>query len=724
MDRKPAVASEDRQREIRTLAGEFSLALVKALIQTGYYSSEHPAAKVAISELYQKLREVTREAIEITYTLSSVVDERGVLIEGLTKEPIEMTRALHSIMGEHFISRFHDYFIRNKVASLSIKRNIDRLEFERFIDIWMTWGSKLAKVDQRLGAGLMAKELADKGILGVSVVGMEEVPGIERKLPWPVRLAIARLRADIQKVETSPFIKSQDKPKFRIQMITDIVKGFQKAETCAEVLLNADLVAVVSSDLTPLEIEQAMALVVPSGIVHEVAQILFDMAQVVLRGEEVQVVGRDPVGFKDCVIRVTRLVMDRLAQSAGVESYDLLEEAYRKGLVQEPILPEPLRRRIRARDLTKRFLEGPDAFLDDFDKTSNPKVYLKYLNVFSTIIPELLANKDDAHLSKIFAFVVKHYNEEPPPFVGRKRFIEETLLGLATQGHLEPLIVLTVSVPKERRQHLEDGVALFKAQAVPYLVEILARAEDVSQRGAAMRVLQKIGEPAVPALVEELKAHRLPWYTVRNVIALLTQIGSKEAIAAIAPYRKHPNPKVREECVVALATLLGEASEKPLLEFLGDQDKAVRRRAIYHLSALRSTNAKFLKTILDTIRIRTRHEEEPDIPAQIACLEALEHYEYHMLPEAIDFEGALLDIVKPKRWKLLLPGRFGIRRKPVEVVEKAVRALGAMGTGKALPALGDLLGHKDPRIQEAAREAMDRIRARVLSQQTQRPLKF
>jgi hypothetical protein len=424
------------------------------------------------------------------------------------------------------------------------------------------------------------------------------------------------------------------------------------------------------------------------------------------------------------VVRVTRLVMDRLAQSAGVESYDLLEEAYRKGLVQEPILPEPLRRRIRARDLTKRFLEGPDLFLEDFDKTTNPKTYLKYLNVFGTVIPELMANKDVEHLSSIFALIVKHYNEEPPPFVGRKRFIEETLVGLATQGHLEPLIALTVVVPKERRQHLEDAVALFKAQAVPYLVEILARAEDVGERGAAMRILQKIGEPAAPALIEELKAHRLPWYTVRNVIALLTQVGSKEAIAAIAPYRKHPNPKVREECVVALATLLGEASEKPLLELLGDEDKAVRRRAIYHLSALRSTDARFLRAILHNIRLRTRREEEPEIPAQIACLEALEQYEYHMLPEAVDFEGALLEIVRPKRWKLLLPGRFGIRKKPVEVIEKAVRALGAMGTGRSLPALGDLLAHKDTRIQEAAREAIERIRGRVLSQQTQRPLKF
>mgnify|MGYP000316939043 CR=1 FL=1 len=724
MDNKPAVSSEEKERKVRALAGEFSLALVKALIQTGYYSSEHPAAKVAISELYQKLREVTRDAIEITYTMSSVVDQRGVLIEGLTKEPIEMTRALHSIMGEHFIAKFHDYFVKNRVASLSIKRNIERGEFEKFIDIWMTWGTKLAKLDERHGAALMARELADKGIIGVSVVGMEEVPGLERKLPWPVRLAIARLRTDIQKVETSPFVKPQDKPRVRNQMIADIINGIRKAETCAEVLLNADLVAVVSKDLTPLEIEQAMALSVSAGILHEVAQILFDIAQIVLRGEEVQVVGRDAVGYKDCVMRVTRLVMDKLAQSGGVESYDLLEEAYYKGLVQEPMLPEPLRRRIRARELTKRFLEGPDLFLEDFDKTTNPKVYLKYLNVFSVIIPELMSRNDVEHLSRIFALIVKHYNEEPPPFVGRKRFIEETLLGLATEGHLEPLIALTVSAPKERRQPLEDGIALFKGQAVPYLVEMLVRAEDVGQRGAAMRVLQKIGEHAEPALIEELKAHRLPWYTVRNVITLLAQIGSKEAVAAIAPYRKHPNPKVREECVVALATLLGEASEKPLLEFLGDKDRAVRRRAIYHLSALRSTDIRFLRTILDIIRIRTKREEEPDTAAQIACLEALEQYEYQLLPEAIDFEGALLDIIKPKKWKLLLPGRFGVRKKPVEVVEKAIRALGAMGTGRSLPALADLLGHKDARIYEAAREAMDRIRARILSQQTQRPLKF
>lgn len=724
MDSSVTTLPDERLREIRHHAGQFTLELVKALVQTGYYSSEHPSSRTVAHDLYQLLQEVTRDAYELTYVLVSTVDERGVMIEGLTHDPIEVARALTGTMGDHFVAKLHDYFVRNRIASFTIKRHIEEPEFTAFLGLWVTWATRVSAVEGRTATAIMAEELDRAGIFGVTVVGMDEVPGQARHLPWQTRLTLARLRTDLGRLTELRRARPEALAQLKAQAVLDAIRAIRRSTMVAEVLLHADLVTETVPAFAPAEVEHAIAEAIPASFLLAVTSLFLDWFETEQRhATGTTPPGRDPTAHRDAVERSARLVAARLARLHVPDSDPLLERAHGLGLIELQALPEEIRRKFKARDLCDRFLESSAVYLRDFESCAAPKSYLKYLNVFAVILPELVRREEAAAVGSILAAFDRHLKEEAPPFVGRTRFIEETLALLERGGAVAGLVDLACRTPKETRAGLEAGVALFRGRAVPELVARLG-AEDVSERAAAVSILQHIGADAVPAVLEELRSHRHPWFTVRNLIAILGNARVRTGLSVLRQFMRHPHPKVREELVQTFALVLGDEAEKALIPFLDDDSPVVVRKAIHHLGAIRCTAPAFLKRVHEAVRLRSRSEEEPDAALQAACLTALAQYEYQLMPETPDIEGTLIEVVHPSPLRARLPSRFGIRPKPVELLVLAIRALGALGTGRSLAVLGDLMASRSDELRQAAIEAVEQIRGRLTSQVTQSPLKF
>lgn len=726
MENSETALVEERFRAIKTQAGDFTLSLVKALLQTGYYSSDHPLAKVAAKELHGQFKEITRESFEVSYILLSATDDRGIMVDGLVKEPIEVAKFLTGTMGEHFVRKFHDYFLRNKIASFTIKRGIDEQEFEQFMDLWVTWASRVVEAESKSAVALMSEELTRAGILSVTVVGMADVPGTVRQLPWPVKVSMGRLHKDLERLPELKKVRSEAMSQLKSQAVTDIMRPLARPDLTREILMNADLVGEGLDAFSTMEIEDSMIAAVPRKMLLPLTNEVLELRDVLLRGDQnLSLPGRDILEYRETVERVTRKVLIRLAaQQELAGAGELMLQCYNDGLISDEDLPDSIRRRIKAYEMADRYMKNPDMYIKDFAICAGPKTYLKYLNVLSLVIPVLVERGEIAALSNILSVMHKHMHEEAPPFVGRTRFLEETLAVLVRSGCVEGLVQLAAATPKDSRQILENGVALFGEKSVDSLVQLLSSSEDVSTRKAACSMLERIGTGAVPKLAEELDSHKHPWYAVRNIIALLGDLRAVQAVKAIRQYGGHPHPRVREECVNAIGRILEDEGEKDLLRFLEDKDKAVVRRAIHHLGALHSCDPGFLNVLNDTIRIRSRKEDEPDEIAQAACLSALTRYSNAPMPATPDLESTLSEIIRPSKLKSFIPGRIGIRTKSKDLIVLAIQALGAMGTSKSLTLLSDLAKDSDAAIQEAAAESSDNIRNRQTSQVVQKPLKY
>ncbi len=678
------------QRLVKQRAGEFTLYLVKAILQTGTYSADHPLAKAATSDMYTMFRDLTIQASELTYVLLSAVDDKGVMLDGLLAEPIEVGKTFRGVMGDHFVAKFHEYFLRNRIAAFTIKREIEKPEFDAFVDIWTRYSSRSvagAAASSELVSAL-SEALTRQGILHVTVVGMDEMVGAVRHLNWAVKIALSRLRKDIARLPMLKDVASDVVRQLKVQAIQDIVRPITKIDLLRDLLLNADLVSEGMTVAADLEIEDILLGAIPPRQAIEMTRQLMDIvAELAKPVPRLNMAGRDPRSITDAARRVTRKALQRIGATDLPEVGPMLQTAYEAELIPFEEMPAFVQRQVRAGQTTDRFLQHEDAYLKDFDACADPKSYLKYLNVLLIVLPELTARKEMRVVAKVFEILSRHRADPVPPFLGRNRFLDETLAHLDSGRFQDQLITMAATTPKEDREALEKGVAMFGTGVVPGLVRFLGASDDVSARKAVCSILERVGSDAAPFLIDELRAHRHQWYTVRNLLDVLETIGDESAVPTIQQYFGHPHARVREACVMVVSKLLGHDAEKMLLPFLDDADETVVRRAVLVLAAVHCTQAEYLDRLKEILRVRHRHEDEPQELLQVAALRALLEYEKIYLPDEPDFEAVLLDIVTPPKWQAMMPGRLGIRRKIDTVVQVAVEALGAIGRSRAQNAL-------------------------------------
>jgi len=703
---------DEQVRAIRKQAGIFTFNLVKALLQTGYYSADHPLAKAAAADIYSQFREVTKKTYDMSYVLVSTVDQRGVMIDGLTPEPIEVARVFRGIMGDHFVGKFHDYFVRNRMAFFTIKRNITEEEFERFMGIWVAWAAMTATRKESV-TQLMSDQLNHEGLLSVTVVGIDEIPGARRHLPWSVKVALGRLRKDLSRLPLLKDATAEAITQLKGQVIEDIMRPVTKPDLIRDLLIHADLVCEGMEDVAVEDVEDSMIGTLQARLIHHVSTRLLKFVQF-LSGEvkESEVHVPDLEQFRISSKRVSRKVLVKLAQGNFQEAQPTLLAAYETGIVTLEELPDALQDRVKASELVEVFKKSPKNYLNDFQTCTDRGRYLKFVEVFEIIVPELIQLKEVGALSAFLSILQRHLMEKTPAFTDRAVHAGEIVNMLVNSGSVDGLVNLAAHTPKEKRAVLESAMFLFGAKPIPTLVRVLIKSKDASVRRAAIDMLTQVGENSAPALVDELRAHRHPWFVARNFIDILGKVGAREGVEAITQYVDNAKVQVRESCLLALSAILGNDASEHLLPFLEDEEPMLVRRAIHTLGSARYTGLPYLQKLYDEIAPRRREAEDTSTAIQTASMVALTHFAHGDLPKEPDLEGALLSIVSPSLLRRHLPTLLGTPSDSSDLKVMAVRALGAMGTERCLGPLDKLAAKGAEDLRQTAAEAALAIRER------------
>lgn len=125
----------ERNNTVSTEVSEFIMNLIPAFLKTGYYMSEHPEAKKAISGLYNRLKLVLKDHSEISFLSVADGREQDIFIVGITDEPLPVSSPMLKSMSDIFVERFSNYFERKCLSAFTFKKSITQLEFEKFISI-------------------------------------------------------------------------------------------------------------------------------------------------------------------------------------------------------------------------------------------------------------------------------------------------------------------------------------------------------------------------------------------------------------------------------------------------------------------------------------------------------------------------------------------------------------------------------------------------------------
>jgi len=264
--------------------------------------------------------------------------------------------------------------------------------------------------------------------------------------------------------------------------------------------------------------------------------------------------------------------------------------------------------------------------------------------------------------------MTKHY---------RQRLI--TVIALSFLSFTWPLLLT--------RNAAAENLSASKAnpKEIASLIEKL-KTNDEMELDAAINKLRKIGEPALPALMEALQDKNLQ--VRRSAADVLRQIG-RPAIPALAKALKNSDANVRRSAAYALGKMGAEAKTAlpQLVPLLNDSDAKVRSNAAF---ALEGIGAK-AKTAVPQV-VRLLKDSDANVRSRAAS--------------ALGAIGAEAKTAVPQLVPLL-------KDSDAKVRSRAASALGRIGAEAktALPQLVPLLKDSDANVRDSAAYALGRIGA-------------
>ncbi|HOF89439.1 MAG TPA: HEAT repeat domain-containing protein, partial [Armatimonadota bacterium] len=225
--------------------------------------------------------------------------------------------------------------------------------------------------------------------------------------------------------------------------------------------------------------------------------------------------------------------------------------------------------------------------------------------------------------------------------------------GTALRGLIDQSVQSPGSLDRVRRV-----VVLLGERAMRPLVNALKQTTAMQERVRVMQLLREFGDIQQPLLLDELRAPNA-WYVYRNLLQVLEEIGTPDALAAIADKLHHDDARVRAEAISAAVRIAKDQATSYLLTGMQDADADVRARSLSLVGFCPSP--RVLEQVLRLLMPPRLGKDEPD-GVQLAAVLALGQF------DAEEAFRALAEIIHPR---LFSP----FRRKSEEVRSAAVSAL-------------------------------------------------
>lgn len=693
-----------RPQEHGALA-QFTLSLIKAMLQAGFYAASHPEAKKALSSLYREFRQVIGDRSELTYLAAAAQGGRTILIDGYEATPLPLDQVMMKGMAELFTPKFLEFFDRRALLSFSLKTDIAAEEFQAFVELMAqppVAGPEGGPERQRLTQAFL-----DQHILHISTVFNDDIVGRERRLPWRVQMALSRLRRDLRMLPLYRRATPDELRRIKIQIIEDVIRPIRTAELLAELLLNCDLVAADIAVLEATQVErEILARVSREMLGPTLRRFLRDLDRPGAARE-----GPSPELARR--LDILRDIVDRLRTAGCVIEHDLLEALLAREVLALEDLPPDLRRTVETWRLTDAFLAAKDEQVAALARVAPDAADRSLAATVSRVFPELLRRRE----YPVVAEVLRAVREGP-----RDRAASPLLQELASDLHRAAADQEAVAralddfgrLDKAGRGHLVQLLAFVGEAAGPGLVEAYAASDNRSVRLDAFEALRQIGAAALGPFLARLAEIEREWLMVRHALLAVGDLQDASLAEPLARFLRHPHAHVRQAALTALLKLEGLRAEPHFLGALRDGEAAVRQVAVECLGRAGSRHPQALDFYAKSLVVLDPAAPREDEAVLLQVCQALAGLGAGSPEDARRAEAILQGALRPAEQKGLL-GRLtkGHHRLSDQVRASLCTALGAVGTPGALGLLGRLASSERSPVADAARAASARIQERL-----------
>ncbi len=702
-----------QEREKVKPVADFIMDLTKAMLRSGYYSSEHPGALEAKRGLFEKFQNCLGDSGEIMITNLEARKKTDILITGILDEPVSVRILIGAGQAELFVPKLRDFFDRKGLMSFAIKKQIGADHFEKFIDIMSDPKADHAQ-NKKMGE-LLSKALAQNGITEISTVFMDDMIVLEKNLPWRVEMAIMRLAKDLKVL---PMFRGKDDDSIlnlKVKIIQDIIRPLKYGQYLKELLVNCYIIADHLESFEAEEVEKIIIEGIPQTLLLPTSQCVNDELKSLneLKAKEPPSAAfhRRHEGVKRIIKTLSRRMMQ--LKVTGVQRF--LEELHHCNVLAFSELPPDVQYLVNTMKMVRDVMARSRTYIAWILERQNPSDAIIMLKCIRRVISVILEEENWNLAFKLTLAVNKVQNETdlysprnnlpPNPFY----FIFKDVSDMLADAYLR--------VSTNSRLQIDQIVRRLGSKGVEILNLILMRSEASDVRTDAMETIVSMGAIARIWSLKVLEKNKKEAASLANALGILREVGQAgKDTPIVRKFAGHPDPRVQEEALHTLISFKAGDLEPLIVKALNNSNDKLRWRATTALTSLRRLSKD---TMVEVFRIITADAPEEEENAAIherktaQIIQALGAFKN--FPAVKPLEEGVLQAAQ----KAVEPGKGFMQRlkmktqkaEPSTILMAAIGTLGKIGSSKSSDFLMKLTKGKSSAAEEA-QKALQLIESR------------
>lgn len=246
---------------------------------------------------------------------------------------------------------------------------------------------------------------------------------------------------------------------------------------------------------------------------------------------------------------------------------------------------------------------------------------------------ESQADKQDKDAT-LFSAIITQLENMLEYLLRKQDYNYATLIVHALQMPVEPAFRLKVSdtlrkasarliildAIKELRRHVVDSpeyraifgyLSAFEAESTETILKLLAEEKDRKARMFYLNLSKELSKNQTSLLGRHLSDKR--WYFVRNIVNILGESKSDQAIAYFRKAAEHKDIRIRQEIINGLQSIGGKKAMVFLASFLSDEDPEVQRSAIKAFSRFYGISADDTAYLINFLENRPLKKKEQEL---------------------------------------------------------------------------------------------------------------
>ncbi|QXE89770.1 HEAT repeat domain-containing protein [Geomonas subterranea] len=227
-------------------------------------------------------------------------------------------------------------------------------------------------------------------------------------------------------------------------------------------------------------------------------------------------------------------------------------------------------------------------------EVQEPELFADFTAILGNLTVNLVVAGDIPHALKLARFLDR-LQKLPITAPEQRHQLAAALAGILSDSTVEVLkVALDTSEAGFDYGELKELLLILGIPALGAICELLGRVEKLKVRKLIVEVLVELGRED-PAVFEPF-LNDPRWYLVRNVVLILSLIGTPAALKMILGLISHREPRIRREVLGFLERTADAKAKTYLLKYLRDESSALRVKALQVLTRERLSFA--LKPIL------------------------------------------------------------------------------------------------------------------------------